>query len=393
MSQEKVMAQLKEMKRLANLKAEKEKSKKFLKKILNPATIRAQTQKMAEHEAKRQNMLDEYNHQISLRADKLPITKISYVVNPNMEAIMKITRGDNPLNLIVHPNIKLKTLESKSKIPVGHKPGKKLGLPPPLALATFGMTTEDKKRKRAQILKEDFVTKNISVDGMHKNLVPPLGIEGRQGLVIKEPKSGIFFYNGNWDLVFQREDEFHLATTAQLIRLQRSIQRDTPEAEEMFRKLELTIEARDNAAQARDIVKDNLDGLGQHIEQHQTYSSQRHHQGSQRLVEDIHISWDGYQLAGNSISPKGVTKVRQGMKTTLQAMKVADMGMNAIGQGINAMEPAIIGMIRILDPLVTQSQWPRKSKLERYKTSHTNHKEKEEAELKCKKALGLLADN
>ncbi|GKG59217.1 hypothetical protein Tco_0602926, partial [Tanacetum coccineum] len=45
------MAQQKEMKRLANLKAEKEKSEKLLKKILNPATIRAQTQKMAEHEA------------------------------------------------------------------------------------------------------------------------------------------------------------------------------------------------------------------------------------------------------------------------------------------------------------------------------------------------------
>ncbi|GJZ47715.1 hypothetical protein Tco_0601547 [Tanacetum coccineum] len=43
LSQEKVMAQLKEMKRLADLKAEKEKSEKYLKKILNPATIRAQT--------------------------------------------------------------------------------------------------------------------------------------------------------------------------------------------------------------------------------------------------------------------------------------------------------------------------------------------------------------
>nr|GEV20068.1 hypothetical protein [Tanacetum cinerariifolium] len=54
---------------------------KFLKKILNPATIRAHAQKMAEHEAKRQKMLDEYNHQISFRADQLPVTKINYVVN------------------------------------------------------------------------------------------------------------------------------------------------------------------------------------------------------------------------------------------------------------------------------------------------------------------------
>ncbi|GJT08720.1 hypothetical protein Tco_0843182, partial [Tanacetum coccineum] len=47
LTQEDVMAQHKEMKRLAYLKAEKEKSEKSLKKILNPATIKAQTQKMA----------------------------------------------------------------------------------------------------------------------------------------------------------------------------------------------------------------------------------------------------------------------------------------------------------------------------------------------------------
>ncbi|GKE76511.1 hypothetical protein Tco_1542631 [Tanacetum coccineum] len=195
-SNEKVMAQLKEMKRLADLKAEKEKSKKLLKKILNPATIRAQTQKMAEHEAKRQKLLDEYNHQISFRADQLPITKISYVVNPNKEATMKITRGDNPLNLIVHPNFRLKT---QAKFQWVINQAKKLGLPPPPALATFEMTAEDKKRKRTKILKEVFVTENVTVDGMHRNLVPPLGIEGRQGLVIREPESGIFFYNENWD--------------------------------------------------------------------------------------------------------------------------------------------------------------------------------------------------
>ncbi|GKA14807.1 hypothetical protein Tco_0694453 [Tanacetum coccineum] len=65
--EEDVMAQLKEMKILADLKAEKEKSEKSWKKILNPATIKAQTQKMAEHEAKRKKMFDEYNHQITHR--------------------------------------------------------------------------------------------------------------------------------------------------------------------------------------------------------------------------------------------------------------------------------------------------------------------------------------
>ncbi|GJU25586.1 hypothetical protein Tco_1164207, partial [Tanacetum coccineum] len=45
LSQEDFMAQLKEMKRLANLKAKKEKSEKELKKLLNPATFKAEAQK------------------------------------------------------------------------------------------------------------------------------------------------------------------------------------------------------------------------------------------------------------------------------------------------------------------------------------------------------------
>ncbi|GJX17157.1 hypothetical protein Tco_0217989 [Tanacetum coccineum] len=81
-------------------------------------------------------------------------------------------------------------------------------------------------------------------------LVPPPGFEGRKGLVIKEPESGIFFYNGNFDLVFQREEVFHLATTTQLIRLHNSIQRGSPKAEEMFAKLVLTIDAREDVVEA-----------------------------------------------------------------------------------------------------------------------------------------------
>ncbi|GKG26066.1 hypothetical protein Tco_0399212 [Tanacetum coccineum] len=105
-------------------------------------------------------MMEEYKHQISFRADQLPITKIGYVVNPNKEATMKITRDDNPLNLVVNPNFRLKTLGFSEWLEVhalaSKKSGKlndmlnqakKLGLPPPPTLATLGMTTEDKKRK------------------------------------------------------------------------------------------------------------------------------------------------------------------------------------------------------------------------------------------------------
>nr|GEV62965.1 hypothetical protein [Tanacetum cinerariifolium] len=50
---------------------------------------------------------------------------------------------------------------------------KKLGLLPRLALTTFGMTAKEKKRKRTEILKEVFVTENITVDRMQRNLIRP----------------------------------------------------------------------------------------------------------------------------------------------------------------------------------------------------------------------------
>nr|GEZ51731.1 hypothetical protein [Tanacetum cinerariifolium] len=166
LSQEEFNNQIKEMKRLSDLKAEKEESEQKLRKL----------------------------------ADQLPIRKINYVVNPNKEATMKITRGDNPLNLIAHPNFRLRMLgfsewlefhalafkktrksndmvlqSLRAKFQWVINQSKKLRLPPPPTLATFGMTAEDKKRKRTEFLKEVFVTENITVNGMHRNLIPPLG--------------------------------------------------------------------------------------------------------------------------------------------------------------------------------------------------------------------------
>nr|GEX60699.1 hypothetical protein [Tanacetum cinerariifolium] len=124
----------------------------------------------------------EYKQQISFKDDQLPITKISYVVNPNKEATIKITRGENLSNLVVHPNFSLKSLGFSEWL-------EKLGLPPPPALTTFGMTAREKKRKRTQFLKEAFVTEDIKVDGMNKNLIPPPRVMPIEGLVIKEPES------------------------------------------------------------------------------------------------------------------------------------------------------------------------------------------------------------
>ncbi|GJQ92852.1 hypothetical protein Tco_0003991 [Tanacetum coccineum] len=145
--------------------------------------------------------LKEMKRLISFRADPLPVIKINYVVNPNKEETMKIIRGDNPLNIINHPNFRLKTLGFSEWLKVyamaSKKTGKlndmllkslrakfqwvinqakKLGFPPPPALATFGMTVEDKKRKWAEFLKEVFVTEDIRVDGMYRNLIPPPGV-------------------------------------------------------------------------------------------------------------------------------------------------------------------------------------------------------------------------
>nr|GEU65803.1 retrovirus-related Pol polyprotein from transposon TNT 1-94 [Tanacetum cinerariifolium] len=115
-------------------------------------------QKWTKHEIKKAKMMKEYKHQISFRADQLPITKISYVANPNNKTTIKITRGDNPLNRV--------------------EPDSSLGVMP------------------------------------------------IEGLVINEPVSGIFFMNRNTDVDFQREEEFHLATIVQLIRIQKLIQRE-----------------------------------------------------------------------------------------------------------------------------------------------------------------------
>ncbi|GKF65678.1 hypothetical protein Tco_0192195, partial [Tanacetum coccineum] len=98
---------VKEMKRLADLKAEKEKLEESLRKILNPATVRAQIQKMTKFEAKRAKMLKDYNDCINRRAGKLPITKINYRISSSHEAMMRITRGNDPLNVVVNNNVRL----------------------------------------------------------------------------------------------------------------------------------------------------------------------------------------------------------------------------------------------------------------------------------------------
>ncbi|GKE27527.1 hypothetical protein Tco_1442911, partial [Tanacetum coccineum] len=144
---------------------------------------------------------------------------------------------------------------------------KRLGLPPPPELATFGLNAEENKMKRSEFLREVFVTKDVRVDWMNRNLIPPPRVVPIEGLVIKELESGIFFMNRNTDLAFQRENEFHLTHIVMEEPLSDGTQR---------------------------LRKDSLSAKPQRAPQ--TYSSQRHRQGSRRLLEDILVSWDGYQL-------------------------------------------------------------------------------------------------
>ncbi|GKC50673.1 hypothetical protein Tco_1073418 [Tanacetum coccineum] len=189
---------------------------------------------MAEYEAKRKKMLDEYNHQyLSIGDSAANHKRLATRVYSSKEATMRITRGNDLLNLTVYDKFRLKTLRVSEWLEVHALASKSKGKSNDLLLQSL-------RAKFEWVLTQ----------------AKKLGVEGRRGLVIREPESGSFFNNENFDLVFQREEEFYLATTPQLIRLQNEILKGIPEAKEFFKKLELTIKARNDANQARKIVQE-----------------------------------------------------------------------------------------------------------------------------------------
>nr|GFC20728.1 hypothetical protein [Tanacetum cinerariifolium] len=166
---------------------------------MTPDELKEHVEGMVTYEAKRAKMLEEYNHCISFRADPLPITNIGYrISNSTNEACMRITRNHQPLNLTMYENFMLKMLGFSEW------------------LELHDLTSKVKNKSNDQILKNPttkfqwVVTQvrnlDIVVDGMHRNLVPLSGVVASDGLVISESESWIFFYNGNFDLVFQREE-------------------------------------------------------------------------------------------------------------------------------------------------------------------------------------------
>ncbi|GKE68415.1 hypothetical protein Tco_1526487, partial [Tanacetum coccineum] len=146
------------------------------------------------------------------------------------------------------------------------------------------------------ITKEEFeaelLEENVVVDGSQRNITHPLGINGKGGMVIKEPMAGFFYLNGNCDLVFQRASEFHITSIVQLIRLQRRIIKDSLEAEEMYQLMNLEIESRDDVVKARETVEKNLDGL----------ASNPGHIQVQDIVKEVEDHLKTYSSAGMDIS-------------------------------------------------------------------------------------------
>nr|GEW87159.1 hypothetical protein [Tanacetum cinerariifolium] len=182
-------------------------------------------------------------------------------ISPNLPNLYHFrAAGEGPMTL---QEAKLQIQEVKRLADLKATTTVKLGIPPPSQLTAFELHTAEKKcKRRIELIHEVFVKDNIVVDGMQRNLVPPQGVIGSVGLVIREPESGIFVYNGNFDLVFQKENEFPLATTASLIMIQNAIKTNSVEAREMFDKMMYVIEARNDVVEARKIIQGNLDDLG-----------------------------------------------------------------------------------------------------------------------------------
>ncbi|GJV48111.1 retrovirus-related pol polyprotein from transposon TNT 1-94 [Tanacetum coccineum] len=187
MTVEEVKAQIKDIKRLEILKAEKEEFEKELLKMLNPATVRAWTLKLAEYKSKRSKMIIEYNDCINKRVNPLPITKINYTISKQTkEATMKITRNNDPLTLTVYEKFGQKMLALTEWIEVH-------------TIASKGKSQSNNYLLKS--LKENFQwvltqagrlgipsPEDIRVDRMDRNLIPPQEVIGSPRLVITKPE-------------------------------------------------------------------------------------------------------------------------------------------------------------------------------------------------------------
>ncbi|GKC77509.1 hypothetical protein Tco_1128283, partial [Tanacetum coccineum] len=169
------------------------------------------------------------------------ITKINYKIDKvTRDVTMRIERDNQPLGLTVMEKFGLNQLGFTEWIEVQALASKGKSKAADTLLKKGGLTPAERKRKRtSNIIKEVFVTKDIRVEGMQRNLIPPPGVMPIQGLVISEPESGIFFMNRNTDM----------ASNGKIAR-------------EMVSRMNFVIEARDDCNKAREAVEKNLETLG-----------------------------------------------------------------------------------------------------------------------------------
>ncbi|GKB56781.1 hypothetical protein Tco_0912967 [Tanacetum coccineum] len=154
----------------------------------------------------------------------------------------------------------IKSLQEKFQWVV--KQAKKIGRDPPPELQLLVLTPAERKRKRTDDLRKMFPADDLLVDGSLRKITLPVGVEPKIDKVIREPEVGFFYLNGSTDLCFQRESEFHLTSTVQLIKLHPCIKLDSQEAKDMYALMSLTIEARDDLEEARKAVEKDTDLLG-----------------------------------------------------------------------------------------------------------------------------------
>ncbi|GJX68514.1 hypothetical protein Tco_0304241 [Tanacetum coccineum] len=235
-----------------------ERKQKTLKKISNPATIKAQALKWEEYEEKKAKMLNEFNKCISERTNPLPITKISYIVNSSKVATMRITRDNDPLNLTVYSDFRLQMLGFSEWLKV-HA----LALKKYRQIILCAITKSEGKIPMVSSTRQETRTLTSELMDRKGTRFLSLGCDNRGPLVINAPEPMTiffsFFMNWNTDIGFQRENEFHLAPTTDLIRIYNKIKTDSEIASEMFTKMIYVIEARNDCNKAREIVEKNLD--------------------------------------------------------------------------------------------------------------------------------------
>nr|GEU64262.1 hypothetical protein [Tanacetum cinerariifolium] len=126
-------------------------------------------------------------------------------------------------------------------------------------MAQLFISAEKKKKRRIEVARHAFLKAGVRVDGMERNLVPPMGVTtGKHGHVIEQPEVGILFFNGNTNLGFQRIGKFDLATTIQLLRMYSFIILDSDYVRIVADELMLLIESRHDVVEAIECVTKNL---------------------------------------------------------------------------------------------------------------------------------------